>query len=164
MNTGVIKLSHFSVKEYLLSTRVQEYFGIDEKTSHLKISELSIAYLLQFDDDSLPLTMAIIDTMPLVRYAAEHWIDHVKSGGMDSAVLQLILRLLTSGSAALENWIRIYNIDADRSDMFNIESTFNLSMDKAKVCSALYYSSLAGMQEVVVNATGFQTRTGQDDG
>jgi hypothetical protein len=102
VNTGVIKLSHFSVKEYLLSTRVEEYFSIDEKTSHSKISELSIAYLLQFDDDSLPLTEAMLDSMPLAQYAAEHWIDHAKSGGMDPTVLQLILRLFTSESAPLK--------------------------------------------------------------
>ena len=140
MNTGAIKLSHFSVKEYLLSTHVEEYFSIDEKTSHSKISKLSIAYILQFDDDSLPLTLAMLDSMPLARYAAEHWIGHMKLGGVDPTVLQLILRLFTSGSAPLKNWLRIYNIDSGGCE--------DLSMDGTKVCSALYYSSLAGMQEV----------------
>jgi len=77
-----MKLSHFSVKEYLLSDRVQEYFSVDEKISHSKISQLSIAYLLQFDDDSSPLTEDKLDSMPLARYAAEHWIDHAKYGGI----------------------------------------------------------------------------------
>ena len=111
MIAGVIKLSHLSVKEYLISTRVEEYFSIDEKTSHSKISKLSIAYLLQFDDGSVPLTQTMLDSMPLAEYAAEHWIGHAKSGVMDSTVLQLILRLFTSESASLRNWIRIYNID-----------------------------------------------------
>ena len=65
MNAGVIKLSHFSVKEYLISALVEEYFSIDEKTSHLKISKLLIAYLLQFNDGSVPLTEAVLDSMPL---------------------------------------------------------------------------------------------------
>ena len=64
-----------------MSTRVEEFFSIDEKTSHSKIAELSITYLLQFDDDSLPLTVAMINFMPLAKYAAEHWIGHAKSGG-----------------------------------------------------------------------------------
>ena len=144
MNTGIIKLSHFSVKEYLLSTHVEEYFRIDEKTSHSKISELSIAYLLQFDDDSEPLTDAMLDSMPLAEYAAKHWIDHAKSGGMDTTVLQMILRLFISGSAPLTNWIRIYNIDAE----YWRDEEQNLSMDRSEVCSALYYSSVAGMEEV----------------
>ena len=140
MNTGYIKLSHFSVKEYLLSTRVEEYFRIDEKTSHSKISELSIAYLLQFDDDSLPLSVAMLDSMPLAQYAARSWIDHAKLGGVDPSVLRLILCLFTSESAPLKNWIQIHNIDAEGYE--------NLSMHEGQVGSALYYSSLAGMQEV----------------
>jgi hypothetical protein len=105
MNIGVIKLSHFSVKEYLISTHVEEYFRIDEKTSHLKISKLSIAYLLQFDDDSVPLTKTMLDSMPLAGYVAQHWIGHVKSGWIDCTVLQLILHLFTSESAQLKNWV-----------------------------------------------------------
>ena len=105
MNTGIIKLSHFSVKEYLLSTCIEEYFSTKEKNSHSKISELSIVYLLQFDDDSLPLTEAKLGSMPLAQYAAEHWIGHEKSRGMDPAVLQLILHLFTPESAPLTNWI-----------------------------------------------------------
>ena len=69
------------------------------------ILELSIAYLLQFDDDSLPLTWTLLDSMPLARYAAEHWIDHAKSVGMDPTVLKLIMRLFISESAPLINWI-----------------------------------------------------------
>ena len=137
MNTGKIKLSHSSVKQYLLSTSVDEYFSINEQASHSTISKLSIAYLLQFDD-SFPLTVDTFHSMPLAQYAAEHWIDHVKSGGIDPTVMQLILRLFTSESAPLKNWIRMYNID------------FGGYTEQAEVCSALYYSSLAGMQEVTV--------------
>ena len=130
--TGIIKLSHFSVKEYLVSTRVEKYFSIDEKMSHSKISKFSIAYLLQFDDGSVPLTQTMLDSMPLAEYAAEHWIGHAKSGVMDSTVLQLILRLFTSESASLRNWIRIYNIDEWRPWKYK-----DLSMHRAKVCSGL---------------------------
>ena len=105
MNTGYIKLSHFSVKEYLVSTRVEDYLSIDEKTSHSKISEISIAYLLQFDDNSVPLTEAMLDSMPLAQYVARYWIRHVNSGGVNPTVLQLILHLFTSDSAPLTNWI-----------------------------------------------------------
>ena len=72
-------------------------------------------------------------------YAAEYWIDHAKSGGMDPNVVQLILCLFTSESAPLKNWIRLYNIDP-----YDVRPL----MDRAKVFPALYYSSLAGMQEV----------------
>ena len=152
MNTGKIKLPHFSVKEYLLSARVEEYFSINEKTSHSKILELSVAYLLQFDDDSLPLTM--LDSMPLAQYAARHWIGHAKSGVVDSTALRLILHLFISESAPLINWIqmRIIHrecdniIDGEYDDL--IEYIYFQPFGGSRVCPALYYSSLAGMQEV----------------
>ena len=138
--TGTIKLSHFSVKEYLLSDRIEEIFRISDKTSHSKISEISVAYLLQFNSFE-PLTEAMLDSSPLARYAAEHWIDHAKSGGMDSSVLTLILRLLISDTAPLTNWIRLCNIDFH----YPVES---FSMDKAEVHSPLYYVALAGIEQV----------------
>ena len=69
----------------------------------MKISELSIAYLLQFDDGSLPLTATKLDSMPLAWYAAVHWIDHVKSARVTPTVLQLLLSLFTSESPPLVN-------------------------------------------------------------
>ena len=124
-----------------MSNCVEEIFSIDEKTSHSKIAELSIAYLLQFDDDSLPLTLAMLDSMPLAQYAAEHWIDHAKSGGMDSSVLQLILHLFTLESTPFQNWIRIHDIDIPPWHYGSMK------LEKKDFCSPLYYSSLAGMQE-----------------
>ncbi|KAG6904272.1 hypothetical protein DXG01_011272, partial [Tephrocybe rancida] len=137
---GTIKLSHFSVKEYLLSTRVENNFSMSEKTTHSKISEISVAYILQFDSFE-PLTEARLSSSPLAQYAAEHWIDHAKSGGMDCALLKLILQLFVSETAAFTNWIRINNIDKPWDPM-------DLSMNKAEICSPLYYASLAGLQEV----------------
>ena len=79
--------------------------------------------------------------MALAWYAAEHWIDHAKSGGVDPAVLRLILRLFISESAPFTKWIRMYN------DYEAYQYSF-LSLDRSGVCCALYYSSLVGIQEV----------------
>jgi hypothetical protein len=72
----------------------------------------------------------MLDSLPLAQYAAEHWIDHAKAGGMETAVLQLVLKLFRSETAALTNWIRMHNID-DWGDR-------DLSMGTAKVHSPLY--------------------------
>jgi hypothetical protein len=140
---GTIKLSHFSVKEYLLSEsrHIGKYFHIREDTSHLKISIISVAYLLQFDSFE-PQTKDMLHSSPLVEYAAEHWIAHTKSACDDPTLLKLTLCLFTSKTAPLTNWIRIHNIDRS---WFHQE----LSMDKTRVQSALYYASRAGMQQVL---------------
>jgi hypothetical protein len=142
VKAGTIKLSHFSVKEYLLSGQVEEYFSICEKAAHVKISQTSVAYLLQFDS-FMPLTKAMLELSPLAQYAAENWIDHAKSGEMDAATLKMIFRLFMSETAAFANWVRIHDIDA----LWLFRQ--NLSMDKARVHSPLYYASLAGLQKVL---------------
>jgi len=143
LETGTIKLSHFSVKEYLLSTQVEKDFRISEKTSHSVIAQISVAYLLQFNLFD-HLTEAILDCSPLARYAAKHWSYHAKAAGVNMTrvhpILKLILRLFTFEIAAFTNWVRICNIDKWNEQQW--------SMDRAEVPSPLYYASLAGMQQV----------------
>ena len=139
---GTIKLSHFSVKEYLISERIEKIFSISERASHSKIAEVSLAYLLQFHSFE-PLTKAMLDSSPLALYAAEHWVNHAKSGGMGSVVLKLILQLFTSETAPLTNWIRMWNIDIGSS-----WHRKDFGMNKDRVLSPLYYASLAGMEDV----------------
>src|ERR1700733_4855624 len=74
-NIGTIKLSHMSVKDYLLSRHqiAATEFGIDEKLSHSLIAQTCLAYLLQFDNPDT-LNPYTINNYPLAQYAAEYWI------------------------------------------------------------------------------------------
>ena len=144
MKTETVKLSHFSVKEYLCSTQVEEDFRINERDSHSLIAQISVAYLLQFKSFE-PLTRTALDSSPLAMYAAEHWIHHAKYSSIDMPdpypVLKSILRLFTPGAAPFTNWVRIWDVDAKWMHQ-------QLSMDSAKVPSPLYYASLAGIAEI----------------
>ena len=155
VKTGTLKLSHFSVKEYLLSNRIEKYFSISEKAAHVKILEISVAYLLQFDKliltrwdrlECTPLKKAMLESSPLAQYAARHWIDHATVEGIDPAPLKLILQLFVPNSAAFTNWTGIYNIDTSRRFFLR-----NISKHKAGVPLPLYYASLAGLQQVVTH-------------
>ena len=84
----------------------------------------------------------MLDSMPLALYAAEHWIGHAKSGGVGPTVLQLMLHLFTSGSAPFKNWIQMYDIDAGRYGSYG-------KPVMGFATSTVYYSSLAGMQELL---------------
>ncbi|KAF8954322.1 hypothetical protein BDZ97DRAFT_490998 [Flammula alnicola] len=89
---GTIKLSHFSVKEYLLSVDVETNFSISEKDAHSTITQISVAYLLQFDSFE-PLTDAMLHHSPLAQYAAEYWISHVAPGDVGTPGISLIMKL-----------------------------------------------------------------------
>ncbi|KDR66095.1 hypothetical protein GALMADRAFT_32850, partial [Galerina marginata CBS 339.88] len=142
VKTGTVKLSHFSVKEYLLSERVEKNFHLSEKAAHSKISGISVAYLLQFDS-FVPLRETTLDRSLLARYAARYWIDHAKSGGMEPGLLKLVLQLFTTKTASFRNLIRIWDIDGP-----TWRQKQNLRMDAAHVYSPLYYAALAGMEQV----------------
>ncbi|KAF8954305.1 hypothetical protein BDZ97DRAFT_2081794 [Flammula alnicola] len=137
---GNIKLSHFSVKEYLLSAHVKTDFRISEEDAHSTIAQISVAYLLQFDSFA-PLTHAGLDSSPLAQYAAEHWISHMASGKDSTPELPLITSLFNPETAPFVNWIRIWDLDSqwNRSQ---------LSEHRSKIAPPLYYASLAGLQHV----------------
>ena len=113
--TGFIKLSHFSVKEYLISEYVQNHavkqvrdFSFSKKLSDSVISQICLAYLLQFNT-SEPFDKNVDVSFPLAKYAAEHWITHAHSGSKDksqsSLVFALMMKLLTDENAAFCNWV-----------------------------------------------------------
>src|ERR1700728_885952 len=88
-NTGIIKLSHMSVKDYLLSHHCvgATGFGINEKLSHSLITKTCLAYLLQFENPDM-LNWDTIGKYPLARYAAQYWLMHVRYGVEDGTDIQ----------------------------------------------------------------------------
>src|ERR1700730_13924939 len=88
-NTGIVKLSHMSVKDYLLSQHHVGVtgFGLNEKLSHSHIAKTCLAYLLQFENLDM-LNLYAIDEYPLAQYAAEYWVTHVHYGFTDGTDIQ----------------------------------------------------------------------------
>ena len=77
---GVLQLAHFSVKEYLLSDRIQNskasFYAIVELDANHLIAESCLAYLLQFKTIDCP-NESTIKNYPLAQYASEFWLQHV---------------------------------------------------------------------------------------
>ncbi|KAL9621688.1 MAG: hypothetical protein Q9160_003941 [Pyrenula sp. 1 TL-2023] len=77
----MIKLSHSSVRDYLLSGRLPPLvakYSIIETQSQNMIASACLVYLLSFRK---PMSLSIEDIkdhFPLARYAAEHWMEHIR--------------------------------------------------------------------------------------
>ncbi|KAJ4986108.1 pfs domain-containing protein [Stagonosporopsis vannaccii] len=124
----VIVLAHYSVKEYLLSTRC------------LQVARSCLAYLLRWQCIDTSSKRSPGD-VKLARYAAEFWISHARMAGQDTEVLdQLIMELLTEAGNAFTNWIRVYDIDSGRP-----RSADSL----APIASPLYYAACFGLIRIV---------------
>src|ERR1700721_2480534 len=127
----MIKLSHMSVKDYLLSRYHvgAAGFGIDEKLSHSHIAKTCLAYLLQFENLYM-LNWNTIDKYPLALYAEKYWARHVCYGveeGTDVQQEKLITTLFRPWhTAAFISWVYMHDIDVqwERAEKFDIPSTF----------------------------------------
>src|ERR1700721_1757898 len=115
-NTGIIKLSHMSVKDYLLSHHCvgATGFGINEKLSHSLIAKTCLAYLLQFENPDM-LNSDAIDRYPLAEYAAVYWVMHVHYGVEDGTDVQqekLIMALFQPWhTPPFISWLKMYDMD-----------------------------------------------------
>src|SRR6202034_2188999 len=136
----MIKLSHMSVKDYLLSRHHvgASGFSIDEKLAHSYIAKTCLAYWLQFENPDM-LNRDAISKYPLAKYAAEYWIMHVHYGaeeGTDVQQEKLIMTLFQPlHTAPFISWVRIHDID-------NPGRIFRKTSD---IPSTIYYASFAGL-------------------
>ncbi|KAI9765534.1 MAG: hypothetical protein M1840_007360 [Geoglossum simile] len=141
---GLVRLAHFSVKEYLVSERIQtgpaSWYSIQEIPANISIAESCLAYLLQFNrPDSL--TSQTTEDYPLARYASRHWTRHARWAWEDATTVHtLIMELFLSERYAYINWIRLYDPDAPWSPPDITRSSYSIA-------SPLYYASLADLLE-----------------
>src|ERR1700733_8655991 len=81
-HSRVVQFSHFSVKEYLTSTRLATSSGdlsryhVDLEPAHTILAQACMGVLLQTDDHAEQNAAEKIS--PLAKYAAEHWVTHAQ--------------------------------------------------------------------------------------
>ena len=145
-STIYVRLAHFSVKEYLVSDRIQHgaapCYSIREIESHAVLAEDCIAYILQFDEPG-SLTLETLGLSPLADYAAKFWVAHAKvaeKGPIQTATV-LSMKLFMAEGEGFLNWIRIFD-----SDDYGGQ-TLRLGLND--LASPIYYASLAGLFESV---------------
>ncbi|KAH0538097.1 hypothetical protein FGG08_005309 [Glutinoglossum americanum] len=141
-----LRLAHFSVREFLMSDRIQDgparQYSTQEIPANVSIAEICLAYLLQFDkDDSL--TSETVKDFPLARYAAQYWTQHARVAKRDASTLhRLIMELFLSKRDAYVNWIRLFDPDSPYREP-------DIMRGSNSVATPLYYASLAGLAESV---------------
>src|SRR6266851_9926467 len=111
----VVQFSHFSVKEYLTSSRMLEgrvpRYHIPLEPAHVVVTEACVSVLLHLDND---ITRERLKEFPLVMYAAEYWVSHAKFGDVLSHAEDMIKRLFNPGNPHFSAWVWTYNLDGKR--------------------------------------------------
>ncbi|KAF9009620.1 ankyrin repeat-containing domain protein [Cyathus striatus] len=143
MSFGEIKLSHLSVREYLVSPRRQlessaVYFGAS--LAHSAIAQTCIVYLLQFPEGVLPKDFR--HNFPLASYAAQFWYRHAGSANEDRNLEDMMLHRLTMDLVLSDsNLERVTLMHDPHLDFYHYQHYPDIS--------SLYYSALMGLRYAV---------------
>ena len=119
----MVKLAHFSVKEYLVLSQIMEGaargYSIQEIDANVRIARDCLSYILYFTEDIPKPTIyegsKFRSDFPLIRYARQNWQEHARIGGQinEEAMVDLIMELFTSEGTAYSSWCLRYFDDEE---------------------------------------------------
>lgn len=114
MRVVKVKLAHFSVKEYLVSSQITNgeasHYSIRETDANVRIARDCLSYMLFFTDDipepSIFEEEWVCSKFPLARYAARQWTVHARASEQinEESMIELITELFTSEGNAFSSW------------------------------------------------------------
>jgi hypothetical protein len=142
----VVQFSHFSVREFLTSTRLAMSSGdisryhIALEPAHTTVAQACMGILLQSGDGAG-------NNSPLARYAAEHWVAHAQFEHVSSYLRTSLESLFDVDKPYFATWLELYDIDTHSPSL----STFYMFTGSGgkRGGSPLYYAALCGFQDLV---------------
>ena len=143
----VVQFSHFSVKEYLTSSRLARSqgdgsrFRIDLEAANTIMAQACLGTLLRLDehaDDERDDEGG--KGFPLVKYAARHWAEHARSEKVSSLVRDGMDDLFDISKPHFAAWLRVHDLDGD----WNFFSPVRRHHDG----SPLYYAAFCGLYDL----------------
>jgi len=146
-DSRIVQFAHFSVKEYLMSSRLAESsrdvsrYHILLEPAHTILAQACLGVLLQLDDH---VDRDKIKNFPLAEYAAEHWIKHARVENVSSHIKEGMKCLFDADKPHFAAWLWVYNEDLE--DSRSMLTTFPKKTDAAP----LYYAALFGLRDLAV--------------
>lgn len=121
IDQGYIQFAHFSVREFLESSRLDngpaKKFAVDEMRANILIAESCITYniqlnslLVELDIESLLVELdrpIIYEQHPLCKYAANNWGIHAQKARENGRIISLCERLFRSDNSELPFWEKV---------------------------------------------------------
>ena len=150
-DSRVVQFSHFSVKEFLISTRLAESnkdvsrYHIELEPAHTVLAQACIGILLQSDD--CVEENGIRRSSPLAKYAAKLWVTHAQFKSVSSFLQRTMEYLFDLDKPYFAAWLELYNVDVHP----NVESSslYWFATTPTSSATPLYYASLCGFQDLV---------------
>ena len=146
-DSRVVQFSHFSVKEYLMSTRLAEssrdtsYYHIPLKLAHTILAQACLGVLLRLDDR---IDRDKIKAFPLAKYAAEHWVEHAQFENVSSYVKDGMEYLFDADKPHYAVWLWVYNEDRNGNSMWT-------TVPEKPKAVPLYYAARLGFHDLTAH-------------
>jgi ankyrin repeat protein len=148
-DSRVVQFSHFSVKEFLTSSRLATANGaasdyyINWAPAHKTLAQACVGVLLQTQHDVDGHTA---EDHPLARYAAQHWTTHTQFEDVSLHLQKGMEYLFDRDKPHFEEWRTLYDID---TYPFDDLATLRLFAVVGKTAAApLYYAALCGFHDL----------------
>jgi len=169
--TKIVQFSHFSVKEYMTSDRLQisdighlsDYY-IPLEPAHTVLARACIAVLLQLGEK---VDRERIATFPLAKYASEHWLDHAKFENVQSQIQDVLKHVFNPKRPHLRACIWTHRVELKHTYDW-VDHSASKQPPPLKV-TPLYYAVFCGFSELAkwlitthaedVNAMCYHDRT-----
>jgi ankyrin repeat protein len=159
----VVQFSHFSVKEFLLSSRIASSgadvsgFHILLEPAHTVLAKACLGVLLRLgelvDEDNVEDNIEdsiednVEDKFPLARYAAEHWVDHARFGNVSSHIREGMEDLFDPDKPYFAAWLQVHNIDTD--PLLDSLALYPFALvEGPNIATPLYYAALCGFYDL----------------
>ena len=143
-DSRIVQFAHFSVKEYLMSSRLAESsrdvsrYHILLEPAHTILAQACLGVLLRLDDH---IDRYKIKNFPLSGYAAEHWVKHARVENVSAHIMDGMKCLFDADKPHFAAWLWVYNEDLDGSPML---TTFPEKPDAVP----LYYAAVLGLRDL----------------
>lgn len=147
-DSQILQFSHFSVKQFLTSTRLAEdgnlsCYHIPLEPAHTILAEACLTVLCQDKVDD----QRVGGGSPLSTYAAQHWFIHTRFGNVATQpqVQPLVKDLFDANKPHLRGWIRLHDMDMEG------KQNERNSMDRLwqPTITPLYYAVLCELPSLV---------------
>jgi ankyrin repeat protein len=137
-----LQLAHFSVREYLTSTRLDEDIAqaFEEVAAKASIAKICLAYLLHFDWDVTP--EEVRESFPLADYSARYWMTHAAAAeDKDERLQGFIKEFFCYHEKPYKTCYSLYHPDEPQK--------LHSSLIYKDPASPLYYASFGGLGNAV---------------
>ena len=109
----VVQFAHFTVKEFLTSSRFAEkhdyicrHYHISMSPAHTFVAQVYLGVLLHLDE---AITNRSLTQFPLAEYAAQHWFEHARFEGVSQHVAEGMKQLFDRTKPHLSIWLWVHD-------------------------------------------------------